>query len=132
MAVWTEWTENKEGLVFRHSTEVEAVEIIDVNNDAIKDPAFANIKFQIIDLTETKVFNVTLQDMQVIAQQDMQAAKLHPKIKVAYVGDSDLLYGIGRMYDGLTSPSDWETELFNTMEEAYNWLGKFGYHLETV
>lgn len=64
--------------------------------------------------------NLSSKEVMIIAEN---GKKLFPeKGKVALVGQDDLTFGLGRMYDAHRNETDTETQVFRTELEAMGWL----------
>ena len=50
------------------------------------------------------------------------AAAVNPDPLVAIVANSDIAYGLSRMYEALLSGTDWDVRVFRTRPEAVQWI----------
>lgn len=80
------------------------------------------IKYQLCDLIRVEGGVLTAQDVELVAEQDKQAAKINPNIIVAVVSTMDIAYGLARMWQAYVDQASFETGVFRSMEEARKWL----------
>ena len=52
----------------------------------------------------------------------MRVASINPNMIVAIVNNSDIGFGIGRMWETMVDESNWQTMIFRSIEEAESWL----------
>ena len=97
-------------------------EIIEANNRVYSHDAFATLKYQLIDRTNCTDFQVSNEDIEKIAAQDIEAAMTNPHIIVAFVSTTDLQYGITRMYQAHVGERGFLTGLFRDRASAQQWL----------
>jgi hypothetical protein len=50
------------------------------------------------------------------------AAAVNPDAIVAVVAETDLTYGLSRMWEIMCDEIDWEIRIFRSTEEARNWI----------
>lgn len=82
------------------------------------DPSFHPALNQLADFTQ--VTNIKISPME--SPQVAKAAPFAEGSKRAAVASSDLIFGMGRVYEA-HSAADAEIRIFRTMEEAQEWLG---------
>ena len=97
-----------------------------VNRNIFQDRRFHSITYQLMDFTGMESLEATAKEVRETAFQDMVAARTNPDIKVAIVAPQDLMKKMFEIYDEYTEPSQWETRLFNTLEDANKWLKSLG------
>ncbi len=85
-------------------------------------PDFMDFRYQLFIYDKVEDFTMSVSDVMHLAQLDTRASIKNPHIKVAIVCDSPLIYGVGRMYDAYAADSQWETEVFYTLNEALDFL----------
>lgn len=82
------------------------------------------LTYQLCDYTKVTGVEISWEEMRQLAAQDAKAAESNPELKIAVVGDKDLVFGMLRIWDAQVSDSSVETQVFRTMEEARDWLAK--------
>jgi hypothetical protein len=116
---------NPDGIVFVYSGTVTGQEIIDVNEE-VKD--LADCVYQLSDFRAIDGVRMSPKEMHKIAIQDC-SIPLHYKLeKMAIVGNqqryarlTDMYYTFAEIWVG--KQRQYETRVFETIEEANEWLG---------
>jgi len=83
---------------------------------------FAKYRFSFTDLTAITETDLSNESIDIIVQLCIDASKANPDPFVAIAADSDLLYGLSRMYEILGSRIDWETKVFRSRKDAVEWI----------
>ncbi len=85
----------------------------------------AKLLFALIDLTRAGAFSLTTDDIRLLAELDSQLAEILPNgFLVALVADTDLEFGLSRMWEALAGGVGWETRSFRSGAEAGAWIAK--------
>jgi len=82
-------------------------------------------RFEIYDLRNGTLESFTSEQMNQLAIVGKASIDLRPKgCKTALVVSKDIDFGMGRVYQALSEIEGvtWETEIFRSMDEAYQWL----------
>ena len=77
----------------------------------------------LIDYREISKFEVKAEGVHKIINQDKANKHLFDQSKCAIVADSDLVYGLSRMWEILSEDSKIPTMIFRNIEDALQWLG---------
>ena len=85
---------------------------------------FKKYKYSILDYTAATKVEVSKEAIQFIAGLCINASKVNPDPVIAFAADSDLIYGLSRMYEALISLTDWETKVFRSKNEAVEWINE--------
>jgi hypothetical protein len=115
-------TFNNHGVTAIFSGVITSQEIYDANTEILSHPDFPSLRYQLCIFQNVSDFRLSAYEIMLTAQRDIEASKTNKNVKVAIVSDSTLVYGLGRMYDAFADESDWQTEIFWKIEEAYDWL----------
>lgn len=124
------------GVEFIGSGIVTGADIITANKENYRNEKFSKQKYQIVDRTEFAEYQVSTEEIQIIAEQDKAAAKTNPNIIIALISKTDLQYGISRMYQAYVGDSGFLTEIFRDRKSAEEWIkhqlkkSAAGYHQE--
>lgn len=102
--------------------KVTGEEIIQSNLEMYGDERFDRVKYGIADFTQAESFEIADKEVKAIAYLDMAAAKSKPNFKVAIVAPQDVMNKLANAYTGYGEKSPWETEVFDTLEQARQWL----------
>ena len=116
----TEWTEN--GVWWTYSGIVTSKEALQSNLEIYGDSRFDRLTYQIADFSGAEALELTEGEVKKIAYLDRAAALSNPKIKVAIVAHLDLIKEMAQMYANYSETSPWQTKIFNTLQEARQWL----------
>lgn len=97
-------------------------------NDTIYADAerIAKITYQIIDLSQVEQIEINADEIRRIAAQDAVAAEINPDMRIAVVGESEVTYGLSRMWQAYTDDLPISRMVFRTMSEAETWLQEQG------
>jgi len=77
------------------------------------------------DLTQVTRYGVSLEQIRVLAdrhEREWESGQHQPK-QLCYVVPSPLAFGTGRVYGSLMAMTGFNLRVFNSMEEAADWLG---------
>ena len=83
-------------------------------------PVHANVFW---DLTEADVSKITRDEIRQLATFVKSAWKTQPGLKAAFVVDSELAFGMTRMYEQLLNLFDQDNiKIFKSSDEAWDWM----------
>ena len=124
MSCSVEWKEK--GLCWTFTGIFSGREMNLVNRNICGDRRFDSIGYQLLDFSGATSFDVTEKEVKDAAFQDMVAAKSNPNIKMAAVAPQDIIRKLSEIYAEYSEPSQWETRIFDTVEDANQWLKSLG------
>lgn len=110
------------GVEFIASGVVTGADIIAANKEIYRNENFSKQRYQIVDRTKCTKFDVSHEEIMIIAEQDKIAAKTNPNIIIALISVSPLQYGISRMYQAYVGDEGFLTEVFRDRNSAEKWL----------
>ena len=90
------------------------------------DERFDNMRYALVNFSEAESFDVAEKEIKSLAYQDMVAAKSNPNTKMAIVAPQDIMKKLAEIYAEYSEPSQWETRVFDTVEDANQWLKSLG------
>ncbi len=122
MSYSTEW--ETQGVHWRYWDTVSGEELIRSNLEIYGDERFDTMKYQIVDLSRINAFDVTRDQMLKIAAYDRAAALSNPRVKIAVVSRINSVTALARLYHAENIQSPWETRLFETLQEARDWVSQ--------
>lgn len=97
-------------------------EINGLNGRLIGDYRFDIVKFQLWDFSYTqKMILREKKDMKIFAELDKVATRWNPDLKVAIVAQEEQVVKELQNYVDSMEETDWETQIFNTVEKAMEW-----------
>jgi len=124
MPIQIKYIEGGLGVEFIGSDVVTGTDIIEANKEIYSNENFSRQRYQIVDRTNCAEFQVSNEEIRIIAEQDKAAAKTNPNIIIALISKTDLQYGISRVYHALVGDSGFLTEIFRDRKNAEEWIEK--------
>ena len=100
---------------------VSGSELIEANAEVYEDPRFPDIRYQIVDLTNVDEFDVSEADMRTLARNDHNASYLNPSVRVSVAAADEMIRLLSLYYEGESSDSPWDQQVFDTVAEAEEW-----------
>jgi hypothetical protein len=116
----TTWEES--GVLWTFRGQVTGEEILRANQEIYRDPRFHGLTYQIVDLTAVERFDVTEDDMAMIAVQDRAAARSRPSVRGAVAAADEIIKDLSAFYDAVMVGSPWHQRVFDSLGEAREWL----------
>ncbi len=80
------------------------------------------LKYILADFTDTEKLDLSSNHVLKCSNLSMCASKENPNICIAAVMNSDLGYGMSRMWQAYTDDIPWNAKVFRTRPEAEQWL----------
>lgn len=126
MSIELLWWEGGEALEYLCTGDVTGGELLARNREAVRDPRFGDLRFQLCDMEAVTSFEITREEIRQIVDVDLRASQVAPDLeRVAIACHEDLIFGFARMYemtlDGRVP--GWEVGVRRTRQEALEWLG---------
>jgi hypothetical protein len=109
------------GVTWTYWGEVTGEELLQSNREIYDDARFPTMRYQIVDLTRVERFAVRPNDMIALAESDHVAARTNPSIRVAVAAADESIRILSLYYEGESSDSPWEQQVFDTLAEAQKW-----------
>jgi head-tail adaptor len=116
----TTWEES--GVLWTFRGKVTGEEILKANQETYRDPRFHRLTYQIVDLTAVERFDVTEDDMALVAVHDRAAARSRPSVRVAVAAADEIIKDLSAFYDAVMVGSPWHQRIFDSISEAREWL----------
>lgn len=120
MAAKVHW--ETEGVRYAYSGKTTDEDLRSSREEVYSNPAFAKLRYQIVDATNVDNLLITAECMQELAATDVRVGHQNPDLRVCIVAPRDVLYGMARMYGSLADDSPWALGIFETLEEARAWV----------
>ena len=121
----TEW-KNK-GLRITFTGIVIGREFLQLAKGIYDDRRFGELRYQLVDFSSAESFDMTESQTKNLAYMDMAAAKSNPDSRVAIVAHQDIIKKLAGIYASYSELSPWETRIFDTRQEAEQWLSSLGW-----
>ena len=110
------------GVVFKGTGIVDGAEIQRCNDQIYAPERILQLRSQLCDFCEVTKFNLSDDDMRLLAAQDRAAAAQNPNLAIAIVGNNDLMFGLAKMWEVFVSEASLKAKVFRTLQEARDWL----------
>lgn len=120
----TTWEES--GVLWTFRGQVTGDEILRANQEIYRDPRFPGLTYQIVDLTAVERFDVTEDDMALVALHDRAAARSTQSVRVAIAAADEIIKDLSAFYDAVMVGSPWHQRIFDSIGEAREWLTQSG------
>ncbi len=98
-------------------------EIVDVNEQILGHPDFAQVKRQLWRFRSVSDFRIGPDDLPAIVEIASREPGMSSDMRLAIVVDSALSFGMARMYQAYADHVPWQTLVFERVEDAEAWLG---------
>jgi hypothetical protein len=109
------------GVTWSFRGVVSGEELVEANQEVYLDERFPLIRYQIVDLSQVERFDVSPADMRLLAENDHAASRLNPSVRVAVVATDERVRELSLYYEGQSSDSTWDQQLFDTPAAAEQW-----------
>ena len=80
------------------------------------------LKYAIVDFTETTDLHLTSETMRILADEDRRHFEKHGPFKIVVVAPSDYMFGMSRMWQIISETDEDLSFIARTMESALSWL----------
>ena len=117
-SIWEE-----KGIHWKYSGTLTGDELLQSNMDIYGDPRFDSLRYQIVDLLGVESFGVSTESMEEVTLMDIGASTTNPRLVVAVVATDAQGQRLNELYDTVSGGAAWETEVFESVEEARVWIG---------
>jgi hypothetical protein len=124
MPIEIKYTEDNLGINFYAVGEVTGNHIIEGMKEIFQSEKFVNLKYWIADRSRCTKYDVSSDDVKLIADLDKEAAKINPDLLMILISDTELQYGMSRMYEIYSADSGFKTSVFKDRYKAEDWLKK--------
>jgi hypothetical protein len=124
MAIHINYIDNGIGIEIIASGTVTGEEIIEAHKEIYNEENLKNQKYQIIDRSHCKEYNVSSKDVQQIAEIDKAASKSNPNIIIALISSTEIQFGMSRMWQTYVEESHFLTNVFRDRKSACEWIDK--------
>ena len=109
-------------VVVKGSGIVDAAEIQRCNEQMYTADRIHKLRSQLYDFCDVTKFDLSSEDMRMLAEQDKAAASQNPNLAIAIVGNDDLMFGLAKMWEVFVSEASLKANVFRTHREAREWL----------
>lgn len=122
MAIDYRYTDEGRGMIFtgRGVVDREQFDRLDTNT-AIHD---VKLLYMISDLRGVDSMDLSAGEIRDIAEADLRNEAHKRDIVLAIVGESDIVYGLARMYQVFVDEASWKVKVFRDLEAAKAWINE--------
>lgn len=120
-------TYHDDGVEIELTGVVTSEDLLSLSAEMYNHPNMEHFRYQLWHMDGVDDLLISAQQMREVARQDMETAVAFPRMKVAIVSNSSLVYGMGRMYEAFCDGSGWETMVFHDLDEARRWIAERNY-----
>jgi hypothetical protein len=124
MPITIDYTDDKTGVTFFAVDKVTGKDIIASMKELFQSENFVNLKYWIVDRSRCTKYEVDSEEVREIAYLDKDAAKRNPQLLHALIADTDLQYGMSRMYEIHSDDGGFRTKIFRDRAAAEEWIQK--------
>ncbi len=124
MPIEIQYTEDKIGVVFSAVGRVTGEEIMVAQERIFDSEHFPHLKYWIVDRSRCTDYAVSTDEVWQIADRSNRAAERNPQMLMALVSESDLQFGVSRMYEAHIDTNGFKTMTFHDRKTAEQWIEK--------
>ncbi len=122
MPVNIEYTEDGSGVILHAVGKVVGSEVIRHKLEMLQGDRLPRMKYWIIDRSQCTDYHLSAEEVQQIAQLDAQSAAINPRIITALISETELQFGMSRMYESLVEKAGLRTGVFRDHASAETWI----------
>ncbi len=125
MPIRLKFADDGRGVLYHCTGLITGRDFIEANRGIASAPErVKDCSYAVVDSTLINDFNISVQDIELMADQGRTASGAHPDIVPAVIAPSDPLYGVSRMWELMSGDTAWEKMVFRSKDEARAWLGE--------
>ena len=129
MSYETIWEEK--GIYWKYKGILTGEDLLQSNMSIYGDSRFDKMHYQLIDILDVESFEVDTEAMEEVTAMDLGASQTNPNLIVAVVSTHIQAKRLVELYETTTGGAPWETEMFESVEEARVWItSRFGISFE--
>lgn len=121
MPTKVEWKKN--GVEVTFEGDVTFDEYMKTNMSLMGSPQFDSLEYQLADLLLMNDMEVDSEMINIIGQLDINASHWTNQQKIAMITDNPKFVELSFAYKEIVDQIGWEVEVFNSKQDAYDWLG---------
>ena len=125
MPITNTYTDKGFGVITTLSGDVSGDELITAQKERYSSTKkILLLKYILADFTETNNLDLSSNHVLQCGNLSISASNENPNICIVAVMNSDLGYGLSRMWQAYTDDIPWNANVFRTRSEAEDWLRK--------
>jgi len=124
MTIDINYLDNGIGVEFNVSGTVTGKQVIEANKEIYNSDNLSRLKYKIVDRSNCTEYLVKPEEIQIIAGQEKEAAKVNPNFIIALISSSTLQYAMSRMWQLYieANESGFKTAVFKDRKSAETWI----------
>lgn len=122
MGLEINFLDNGEGLELCAFGVVHGHEIIEANKEFYNPIHLRKLKYKIIDKSKCTEYNVSAEEIAVIAELDEEASLLNPEILIAIVESETLQFSLTGLWQAYVDGFVLNTKSFRDRHSAWEWI----------
>ena len=124
MPIETKDTDNGLGVFFIGRGIVGEIEYLDIYKKHLSQDKdkYQKYRYGINDWSEVTGVEISSNAIDKIAGLCIYSAKINPYPVIAHIATTDVTYGLSRMWEFLSSETEWEIMVFRRRNEAKGWI----------
>jgi len=103
---------------------VEGADIIAVNRQVYAEPYLGRQRYQIIDKSRCTEYAVSAEEIEQIAELDLQASRINPGIVFAIIESRQLRFSLTELWQAHLRNSPFATKSFSDRQSALRWISE--------
>lgn len=125
-AIWED-----KGIYWKYQGILTGDDLLQSNMNIYGDSRFDNLRYQLVDMLDVESFDVETEAMEAVTAMDEAASQTNPSLIIAVVSAHIQAKQLVELYETTTGGAPWETEMFESVEEARVWItSRFGISFE--
>ncbi len=122
MPIEIQYTDDSIGVNFCAVGKVTGKDILESAKDIFQSKGFVNLRYWIVDRSRCTKYEVSPDEVRLIAELDNEAAKINPNLLMALISETDFQFGVSRMYEGYINETGFKTMVFRDRDAAEKWI----------
>lgn len=116
------YSEDKTGVLWLSGETITSKDVIEANIYFLQNEKFKDVRYLIVNFLNCSNFLIPSQDVQKIAEQDIEASKINTKIHVAVLTGDAISYNTAKLWESMITETGWQTSVFETKREGIEWI----------
>jgi len=122
MPIQVKYMDDGIGVEIIASEVVTGKDIINANTLINSHENFLKQRYKLINRTLITDYRVSTDEIHIIAEQEIAAAKVNPDVIIALISITDHQIGMTRVYQAYISESGLKTKIFRDRDSAVAWI----------
>lgn len=124
MPIEIEYIDNGTGLIFKAIGKVTGTQVIEHNKKVHANDNFKSLKYWIVDRSSCTEYLINAEEVSELAKLAKDAARQNSNLIMALVSETDLQFGMSRMFEAQISQTGFRTKVFRDRKSAEEWISE--------